>query len=71
MPARDAVINKLRSLGFKYKKTCDTTDLWKRGVESIYLPRNSFIEAEWVRTTLRIHNVSKDEIEEFLRHAKC
>ena len=72
MAKRRHFINKLRQLGFKHRSgRVGRQDLWKRGTDRVVLPRNAELADEWCRRTLRMHGVSEEEIDAFLRDSNA
>jgi hypothetical protein len=69
MVKREQFINKLHELKYKFKKECDRTSLWKRGVHRLFLPRTALLSEEWVRQTLAQCDVKQPDIDAFIRSA--
>ena len=71
MIPREKFINKLRELGYTFKRDCDRTYLWRRGVHRVFVPKKSTVSEEWARQTLRQCGVSDAEIDKFVRAANA
>lgn len=69
MLTRESVINKIRQLGFSFKRQADRVDIWRRGTDTISLPRRDRIDEDWVRRQFAYLGLSRDEIEQFIRTA--
>ena len=68
--SRQHFVNKLRELGFRYRKgRVGRQDLWKRGTDRVVLPRNAELAVDWCRQTLRMAGVAEDEIDQFIRES--
>jgi hypothetical protein len=70
MLKRERLINKLRKLGFEFKKETPNTYLYRRGTDRAFVPKTDLISEVNVRTILAHSRCSEPEIEEFIRNAK-
>lgn len=69
--AKEAVVNKLRELGFTHKRQAPRVDFWKmRGdTRRVTVPRQSQLSIETATLILHHAGCSPKEISEFLRAA--
>ena len=70
MLKRERLINKLRELGFAFKKETPNTYLYRRGTDAVFVPKTDLISEINVRTILTHCGCQNAEIEEFVRAAK-
>jgi hypothetical protein len=70
MLKRERVINKLRELGYAFKKEAPSTYIYRKGTHRVFLPKTDFVSETWARATLNTCGCKADEIEEFVRIAK-
>lgn len=70
---RDHLINKLRELGFSFRKECDRTSMWRRSSDGVrvFVPRNAEVKDENVTAILDQCGLTTDEIKRFLGHSRC
>ena len=71
MLKRERVINKLREIGYAFKKEAPSTYIYKRGTHRVFVPKTDLVSEAWVRATLGTCNCTPAEIEEFIRIAKA
>lgn len=69
---REAVVNKLRELGFTYKGQGDRMQLWKqKGTTRVAgVRRSDFIPEAEVRAALKLAGCTDEAVEDFLREAR-
>jgi len=67
MVQRPNFINKIRALGFSYKRRCGRADIYrKRGTTDIIsVPHAKLLDEGYIAATLRQNGVREDEIESF------
>ena len=70
MLKRERVINKLRDLGYEFKREAPSTYLWRRGTHVVFVPKTTQVSETWVRSTLQTCGCKPGEIDEFIRAAK-
>ncbi len=72
MILRDQFINKLRELGYTYKRSGPNADLWRKkgSIHRVALPRRKQLAEATVQSILRQCGCSDEEIREFLRRTK-
>lgn len=68
MIAKQSFINKIRDLGYTYKRQQPRTDLWRKsnGTHYIAVPRSDKLEDEFVISALRQAKVPEEEIKSFV-----
>ncbi len=66
MLKRERVLNKLRELGFSFKRQAPNVDIYKNGQDRIAVPRNAMIDPDWVRSVLG-KRCPREEIERFIQ----
>ena len=68
MVHRPTLLNKIRELGFGYKKRQRRTDLWRKkgATNRITLPLTEELDDSYVRSVLRQNGQSEEEINRFL-----
>lgn len=68
MIQNDALINALRSLGYRFKKQTDRMMLYKRSGSSdrVMVRRNSAHSPEYARTVLKQAGMPPDQIDSFI-----
>lgn len=69
---REHLINKLRELGFTFRRDCDKTSMWCRAADGIrvFLPRNNQVKDENVKAILQMAGVPDEEIKRFIGVSK-
>jgi hypothetical protein len=69
---RETFINKIRELGYTYKRRQKRTYLWRRrgGTELIFVPMADLLEDEYVTSALRQAGCADDDIKAFIAAAK-
>jgi hypothetical protein len=69
---REHLINKLRELGFTFRRDCDRTSMWVRSGDGqrVFLPRTSTVKDENVFAILTQAGVNETEIRRFLAASK-
>jgi hypothetical protein len=72
MVTRESFINKLRELGYTYKRPQKRTELWRKrgGTHLVFLPSRDLLTEEYVSSTLRQTGCSEEEIRAFLACAR-
>jgi len=70
MLKRERFVNKLRELGYKFKKETPATHLYRCGTHPVFVPKTDLLTETYVRITLQTCNCGTDEIEAFVRAAK-
>lgn len=70
---RDRFINKVRELDYKYKRSGDKVDLWKKkgNTHTVGVRRNQMLDERYVRSTLRQCGCDDDDIEKFVSSCNC
>jgi hypothetical protein len=68
--ARERVINKLRELGFSFRKDHWRVSMFRKGPLRVEVPKKDLLEDAWVRSQFRQCGLSFAETEEFLRLAR-
>lgn len=63
---REAVIRKLREKGWKYQRSGDRADIYRRGTERTNVPRRDLIQEITVRSILRMGGCDDEEIASFI-----
>lgn len=68
MIAKQSFVNKIRELGYVYKRQQKRTDLWRKsnGTHYISVPRSDKLEEEFVISALRQAKVPDDDIKSFI-----
>lgn len=68
MIPRDTFINKLRSLGYVYKRRQKRTDQWRKsgGTHMIFVPLRQLLAERYVRSALNQAGCTVEEIEKFV-----
>ena len=66
---RDQFINKLRELGYGYKRSGKNHDIWKKngGTHRVTVPRSATFAEIYVRSTLGQIGCDAGEIEDYLK----
>ena len=72
MISKQHFINKIRELGYTFKRQADRVDLWRKkgGTHYISVPRSDYLEDEFVSSSLRQAGCPRDEILAFIAAAK-
>ncbi len=70
MLKRERVINKLRELGYSFKREAPSTFIYKRGSHRVFVPKTDLVSESWVRATLFTCNCNQQEIDDFIRAAR-
>jgi hypothetical protein len=72
MVPRQAFINIIRELGYRYKKTQKRTYLYRKagGTHCIFVPVKDKLDDIYVRSALHQAGVPENEIDSYLRDAK-
>ena len=72
MATREQVINKIKEMGYRFKRNAWRVTIFKKagGTHRIEVPVRDIISDEWVWSTFRQAGLSKEEIESFLRQAR-
>ena len=72
MATREEVINKLKEVGYRFKRNAWRVTIFKKqgGTHRVEVPVRDIISDEWVRNAFRQVGLSKDEIESFLRQTR-
>lgn len=71
MLKRERVINKLRELGYSFKKETPNTYIYKRKTHRVFVPKTELVSEAWTGVTLGTCGCKPGEIEEFVRIAKA
>ena len=74
MVSRQAFVNKLRDLNYRYKNQQKRTQLWRHagGTHRIFVPLCDLLDDEYVRSQLRqTQLISNPEIEAFIGAYHC
>jgi hypothetical protein len=69
MVSRQSFVNKIRDLGYAYKRQLKRTQLWRRagGTQRIFVPLCDRLDDLYVRSTLHQTGLlTSDEIEQFI-----
>lgn len=66
MIARDRLINKLRELGYTFKRDAWRVSIWKKGTHRVEVRKKDFLEEETVRQMLRQCGCEREEIDRFI-----
>jgi hypothetical protein len=69
MVRRERLINKLRELGFRFKRDAWRVQLWQKGMLRPEIPKRDLLDEETVCNILRQCHLKNDEIAAFLRQA--
>ena len=69
MVRRERVVNKLRELGFRFKRDAWRVQLWQKGMQRPEIPKRDFLDEETVFHILRQCGLKPEEIAAFLREA--
>lgn len=70
--SHDAIIKKLRELGFSFKRQADRVMIYRRGDGAIVqVPRRELIPIAWVRSQFQLFGQTIAEIEQFISDAAC
>lgn len=67
---RERVLNKLRMMGYSFKRQAPRVDLYKNGPDRIEVPRKDLIDERWVRAVLGQRHIPPADIDAFVRAAK-
>ncbi|MBI4229893.1 MAG: hypothetical protein HY608_03570 [Planctomycetes bacterium] len=69
---RDSFINKIRLLGYAFKRTHPRREMWRRSnpLHKMYVPRPQYLAEGDVRQMLRQAGVPKQEIDDFVNAAR-
>jgi hypothetical protein len=72
MVPREHFVNKIRSLGYKYKTQHKRTYLYRKtnGTHFIPVPKSDLLEDEYVISALRQAGLADEDIKAFLASAK-
>lgn len=65
MVRRERLINKLRELGFRFKRDAWRVQLWQRGMLRPQIPKRDLLDQETVSHILRQCGCQNDEIMAF------
>jgi len=65
---REHFCNRIRDLGFKYKRETDRVYLYKKpgNPSFITIPRSDLLDDDFVRVNLKLCGCSKEDIETFI-----
>ncbi len=70
MATREQVINKIKKVGYRFKRDAWRVSIFKKETHRISVPKRNIIADEWVVSTFRQAGIPNQEIEEFLRQCK-
>jgi hypothetical protein len=72
MATREQVINKLRAAGYRFKRDAWRVSIFKKqgGTHRIEVPKRDILDEEWVRAAFRQADITREEIDEFLRQCR-
>lgn len=72
MATREQVINKIKEMGYRFKRDAWRVSVFKKqgGTHRIEVPKRDIISDEWVRGAFRQAGMSAEEITSFLRQAR-
>lgn len=65
--SREHLINKLRELGYKFKRDCWRVSMYKRGTHRVEVRKRDFLDEDAVRSMLRQCGQSPEEIDAFIK----
>jgi hypothetical protein len=70
--SKEHFVNKLRELGYKFKRQADNVDFWrlKGGTHTVPVPRRDYVSEPWARTQLRLCKTPQADIDAFVALAK-
>jgi hypothetical protein len=73
MISREKFINRIRELGYSFKRQAQRVDIWRRATDKHYIsmPRTKNLREDYVRSTLRQAGCSPEEIEQFISFCDC
>lgn len=65
---REHFCNKLKELGYRYKRETDRVSLWKKpgNPSFVTVPRRDLVDEDYVRATLRMSGCNRQDIETFI-----
>lgn len=67
MIKREQLINKLRELGYKYKRQSDRVEIYARGTQRVLLPRRDLIPVALAQILVRQAGASESDALAFIR----
>jgi hypothetical protein len=70
MVRREQLINKLRSIGYSFKREAWRVQFFKKGTHRPAIPKRDILDDETAASILRQCKVSADDIASFLRNCK-
>lgn len=70
MITREALVRKLRELGYKFKRQTDRVEIYKRRTDYANVPRRDLVSELNVRKILDNAGCSREDIERFISQAK-
>lgn len=70
MVRRERLINKLRELGFRFKRDAWRVQFWQKGQLRPVIPKRDFLDEETVAQILRQCGVAQQDIMAFLRESR-
>ncbi len=70
MATRECVINKLKSVGYRFKRDAWRVTVFKRETHRVEVPKRDILSDDWVRQAFRQAKIPSEEIETFLRHCR-
>lgn len=71
MLKRDRIINKLRELGYSFKREAPNTYIWRRGSHRVFVPKTDQVSETWARATLASCGCVAKEIDSFIQAARA
>lgn len=71
MLRREWFLNKLKDLGYDYRRHAGPVEIWMRGVARVVVATGDQLPEGYVRQQLRYCGLSDDDIDEFIRAAKA
>lgn len=70
MVLRERLINKLRALGYRFKRDAWRVQIWCKGTHRPMIPKRDLMDDEFVVTLLRQCGVAPEEVRAFLSDCK-
>lgn len=69
MLKRERAVNKLRELGYSFKREAPSTYIYRKGTHRVFVPKTDLVSESWARITLQTCGCKAMEIEDFIRAA--
>jgi hypothetical protein len=67
MIARERLVNKLKEIGYRFKRDAWRVTMFRNGTRRVEVPKRDFLQDETVAQILRQCGLTRDQIVQFIR----